>query len=180
MFGADNPEALRLQTGLLRFGRVVVPVLTFIATLIAAIKLDAFRFPLAGVDSPLVATVLLGLSLFPGGTFFILRGLVIAARRRESKFWPAVKGFILPRDSSSGGLWEFFRYGFNGRGLESSFLSFRLFRVGQEVEVRVDPEDPEVAIVVSGDHTAQMNIWFGVLALATAPGLGSFLVWLGS
>jgi uncharacterized protein DUF3592 len=154
--------------------------LVLIATLIAAIKLGAFRFPLAGVDSPLVATVLLGLSLFPGGMFFILRGLVIAARRRESRFWPAVKGFILPRDSSSRGLWEFFRYGFNGRGLESNFLSFRPFQTGQEVEVRVDPEDPEVAIVASGDHTAQMNIWFGVLALATAPGLGSFLVWLGS
>jgi hypothetical protein len=72
-----------------------------------------------------------------------------------------------------------FWYVADGRRYDKS-IQVGSYPVGDDVEVRFDPDNPGVAVLAAGDAAIQVNIGAGVLALAAPFVLAWPLVWLGS
>lgn len=182
MFDSNNRASLRAQTALLRLTQVVAPIVVLVGTIYAGAQVDAFVGPADNpVNSPMSAAMIMGVFMFPGGAFFIARGLVYWSRAREAKFWPAVKGHIAEDErvlplSYLVPYW----YVVNGIRYDSNLARSGAIATGKDIAVHFDPEDPNIGVVVAGDATARLNIGLGCLALATPFPLGWLLVWLGS
>jgi hypothetical protein len=175
----DERERFRTIDTWLRVAYVAVPVVVFFATLVAGGAVHAFgNSLLATVDSPVTATILLGLSFFPGGASFILRGIRLGLLHRASRFWPTVKGHMLPYAISDGFAARFW-YVVNGQRFDHSVIQLK-WPSPKDVEVRFDPEDPEVAVLAQDDDTAWWNIAGGLITIAMAPVLGVLLVWMSN
>jgi len=180
----DERAGLRSQEAILRVARIVGPIVVLIVTAIAGARLGAFDRSLsAPVTSPLAAIFFLGLSLFPFGTFLILQGLLARVLARQSKYWPAVKGHTLPRRPFQG-LSHRFWYAFDGKRFEGRSIHFgrsAFYAPGEmEIDVYVDPQNPDVTVIAGGDDVARRFVGLGVLTFAAAIVLGALLVWLSS
>lgn len=182
MADSYNGASLRAQTGFLRITQVVAPVLVLVGTIYAGAQVNAFVGPAdMPVSSPLSAAMIMGVFMFPGGAFFIARGLVYWSRARQARFWQAVKGHIAEEErvlrlSYLVPYW----YVVNGIRYDKNLVRFGATPKDQDIEVHFDPEDPNIGVVLAGDATARLNISFGFFALAAPFPLGWLLVWLGS
>jgi hypothetical protein len=68
---------LHTETVGLRVVRILGAALALLVTIVAGVKLGVFpEFLTDPVTSPITATILLGLSLSPGGAYWILGGFV--------------------------------------------------------------------------------------------------------
>lgn len=86
MVDGDNGASLRAQTGLLRVTQVVGPIVVLVGTIYAGAQVNAFVGPVdMPVNSPLSAAMIVDVFVFPGGAFFIARGLVYWSRARQAK-----------------------------------------------------------------------------------------------
>jgi len=180
---ANNQARLDAESAILRVVQVLAPILALIVTLAAWVKFGVMENGATmPVDSPLKATLGLGLAMFPGGTFFTAHGLVHWARRRQSRFWPVVKGHVIepgPVQPFIVATMVSFWYVVDGRRYDKS-IQVRSRPTETDVEVRFDPDNPEIAVLAAGDAAAQVNIWAGVTAFAAPFILAWPLVWLGS
>ena len=181
-FGSDH-KALAAQAVLFSMLRVVAPIFAIVATIVAWVKLGLVDGSLtAPVTSPLKATLGLGLAMFPGGAWMVARGLLHWVRRRQAQSWPSVQGHVL----EPGPAQPFivvpvlrFWYVVNGHRYDKS-VQARLRPAGSEVEVRFDPENPEIGVLAAGDAGVAANVWTGVMGLALPFCLGPLLVWLSN
>ena len=181
---SDNAASLRTQTGLLRLSQAVAPIVVLVGTIYVGAQVNAFVGPAdMPVTSPLSAAMIMGVFVFPGGTFFIARGLVSWSRARQARFWPVVEGHIAEeqrvlRLSYAVPYW----YVVNGIRFDKNLVGFGATPAGKDkdIEVRFDPEDPNIGVVLVGDATAGLNIGLGLLALAVPFPLAWLLVGLGS
>lgn len=188
----SDPTLLHAQMKFLRIARVVAPIVVLLVTVILGIRFGAFESSYTPkMTSTLTGTLNLGLPLFPAGTFFVLQGLAKRLQRRESKLWPTLTGHVMETKYRltylRGGPFVDFWYVFNGRrheaySIQSSHVprSKSPYRPGMTVEIRVDPENPEVAVFASGDDAVRFYTWAGVVALATPLIVSGSLVWLGN
>jgi hypothetical protein len=188
----SDPKLLQAQMMFLRIARVVAPIVVLLVTVILGMRFGAFESSYSSkMTSTFEGTLNLGLPLFPAGTFFILQGLARRVRRRESKLWPALTGHIMETKYRltylRGGPFVDFWYVVNGRRHEGCSIQYSHvprskspYRAGMSVELRVDPENPDVAVFASGDDAARFYIWAGVVALGTPPIVSGLLVWLSN
>jgi hypothetical protein len=180
---ANDRASLYAESAILRVVRVLAPILALIATLAAWLKFGVLENGATmPVDSPLKASLGLGLAMFPGGAFFTVHGLVHWVRRRQSRFWPAVKGQVIepgPMQPLIIPTMVSFWYVVDGRRYDKS-IQVRSCPTETDVEVRFNPDNPEIAVLAAGDAAALVNIWAGVTAFAAPFILAWPLVWLGS
>jgi hypothetical protein len=193
--------ALDTKAHLLRIARVFFPIIVFLATLIAGMRLGAFSNWSDPVTSPLTAIFGLGLPIFAGATYVICQGFLNRVLAEKSKSWPTVNGEVIVSDAAPTfiGLYIWFwwplirfRYVVNGHLYErnswqfgrSNFGSSRRaekiasqFPVGTKVHVHFDPLDPETAVFDCGDDAARRGIWVGVWLLAAPFVLCLPIVW---
>ncbi len=178
----DDRASLAAQASFFRLMRVVAPILAFIGAVLAWLAaLQGSLGLTAPVTSPWQAATTLGLGLFPGGTLMIAHGLLHWTRRRLAAFWPSIKGHVL----APGPMQPFllvsvvrFWYVVNGHRYEAS-IQARSMPAGAEVEVRYDPEDPELGLLAAGDAAVMVYLGFGLFALTLPFWLGPLLVWWG-
>jgi len=78
-----------------------------------------------------------------------------------------------------GGPFVDFWYAFNGKRHETYSIQHRHlprsrspFRPGMTVDVRVDPDNPEFAVLASGDDAVRFYMWAAATALAIPPIVG--------
>lgn len=186
---SDDPAALHTQMTVIRIARVVAPIAVLLATVMLGMRFGAFESSYS--STTLTGTLHLGLLLFPAGTFFILQALARRTRRRESELWPTLTAHVMETKYRltylRGGPFVDFWYVFNGRRHEGYSIQYSHlprsespYRAGMSVEVRVDPENPDVAVLSGGDDAARFYITAGVVLFAAAPVAGWLLVSRGN
>jgi hypothetical protein len=154
---ANNRARLDAVSVILRVVQVLAPILALMATLVAWVTFGVLENGATmPVDSPLKASLGLGLAKFPGGTLFTAHGLVHWARRRQSRFWPAIKGHVIepgPMQRFIIATMVSFWYVVDGRRYDKS-TQVRSRPTEADVEVRFDPDNPEIAVLATGDAAA--------------------------
>jgi hypothetical protein len=177
---SDNAASMRAQTGFLRAAQVVAPILVLVGTIYVGAQVNAFVGPAEmPVNSPLSAAMIMGVFMFPGGAFFISRGLVYWSCARQARFWPAVKGHIAEKGRALPSYWVPYWYVVNGIRYDKKLVRSGATPTDKDIEVHFNPEDPNIGVVLVGDATAQLNIGLAFFALAAPFPLAWLLVGLG-
>jgi hypothetical protein len=168
------------------------PVAALALPLLLGWLLGTFEnFTWIGQDAtPLQAFLILGAMLFPCAAFLYAQREWNRAQARASRAWPTVQGVVQQsridhRDTQYGELYRLvlnYRYEVNDDGYEGDMAEFgpswvkarelvealaNKYRVGEEVTVHYDPNDPKTAVLELSNAMATQNDWRVWLFVAT-------------
>jgi len=203
------PEA-ESQTMLITFldiGRVIVPIVVLLAMLGIG---NAFGISLEKTDYTLSWHAYLsfvywmGLPIFPGGSFLIMKSLFECARAAASRQWPVTRGKILSSEvtwtlAGRGGIMYgakvSYRYSAAGRYFENNAIQAApanfydreiakdiaaRYPVGADIDVHYDPEDPSESVLDSSDDNSRRNLGIGLLCVCVPFVMAAAFVWSNS
>ncbi len=193
-------NGLQAAIAVLKVLRIGVPIAVFLG---AAALYDLV--PKSGSSTPgiLDGITLLGVMLWPFGSYFIVDGFLNWARARAAASWPVFSGEVL--SSSVGESYSYagpmfvpevnYRYDVHGQHLENDDIqmaSVRYFSasvakaiagkypVGAKVKVWVDPQDVTRSVLEHGDSAARRRIVIGFVTLLAPFAMGTLFSWLNS
>lgn len=183
---ADEPRIQFWQTT-----AVAAPLAALVVTPVVASMMGGFHEALIGEQVSAATTFgILGTMCFPVGAYFFARMKLDEALAADSRSWPAVPGVVLSskverrvtEDDTLHSLTVSYSYKVGERTYRGDVLAFapewipdearirelaRKYPASATVEVHVDPNDPEIAVLETTGELAQQNGWRVWLCIGT-------------
>lgn len=183
---ADDSRIRFWQTATL-----AAPLAALVATPVVASLMGGFHEALIGEAVSAATTFgILGTMCFPIGAYFFVRMKLDQALATESRSWPTVPGVVLSsrvdqrvtEDDTLHSLVVSYSYKVGGQSYQGDVLAFapqwmpdkaeiealaRKYPANAPVEVHVDPNDPEIAVLETNGELARQNDWRVWLCVGT-------------